>query len=200
MAEILFVTWDGGGNVPPAVGIAAELTARGHAVRFVGHPRQRATLEAAGFEVAATHQAREFSALDTNSPLALVAMFGDRGLGRDCRRRARRPTRRRRRGRLLPVRGDGRAEEGRPPYVVLEHLYDAYLTGGWMKGPMGLGMRLKRLRPTRALADAQLRLVTSLPSLDPAAGRPGLTYVGPVATVSEPVRIRSRRIPRCWSA
>jgi len=30
MAEILFVTWDGGGNVPPAVGIARELVRRGH--------------------------------------------------------------------------------------------------------------------------------------------------------------------------
>ena len=40
------------------------------------------------------------------------------------------------------------------PYVVLEHLYDAYLTGGWMKGPMGWGMRLKRLHPTRALESA----------------------------------------------
>ncbi len=52
MAEILFVTWDGGGNVPPALGIAGELSARGHAVRFVGHPRQRPSLEAAGVEVA----------------------------------------------------------------------------------------------------------------------------------------------------
>ena len=48
MAEILFVTWDGGGNVPPALGIAGELSARGHEVRFVGHPSQRASLEAAG--------------------------------------------------------------------------------------------------------------------------------------------------------
>ena len=52
MAEILFVTWDGGGNVPPALGIAGELAARGHSVRFVGHARQRASLEASGFEVA----------------------------------------------------------------------------------------------------------------------------------------------------
>ena len=34
MSEILFVTWDGGGNVPPALGIATELAARGHTVRF----------------------------------------------------------------------------------------------------------------------------------------------------------------------
>ena len=184
MAEILFVTWDGGGNVPPALGIAAELMGRGHGVRFVGHARQRASLEAAGFEVAPSPRARDFSALDTNSPFALVATFGDRGLGRD----------------VLDTLADRPAdvvvvdcllfgvmaelERAGMPYVVLEHLYDAYLTGAWMKGPMGLGMRLKRLHPTRALANAQLRLVASVPSLDPAGGRPGLTYVGPVCPVA----------------
>jgi UDP:flavonoid glycosyltransferase YjiC (YdhE family) len=184
MAEILFVTWDGGGNVPPALGIAEALTARGHTVRFVGHPGQRPALEAAGFEVAPSRHAREFSALDSNSPPALVAMFGDRGLGRDvvaaladrdadvivvdC---------------LLFGVMDELTRAGRQ-YVVLEHLYDAYLTGGWLKGPMGWGMRLKRLHPTRALTTARLRLVTSVPSLDPASGRGGLTYVGPVSPVA----------------
>ena len=52
MADLLFVTWDGGGNVPPAVGIAQELQRRGHAVRFVGHARQHDSLAAAGFDVA----------------------------------------------------------------------------------------------------------------------------------------------------
>jgi UDP:flavonoid glycosyltransferase YjiC (YdhE family) len=183
MSEILFVTWDGGGNVPPAVSIARELTARGHAVRFVGHPGQRPALEAAGLEVAPSHHARAFSALDSNSPPALVATFGDRGLGRD----------------VLGALADRPADvvvvdcmllgvmaeltRAGHRYVVLEHLYDAYLTGGWMKGPMGLGMRVKRLHPTRALSAAQLRLVASVPSLDPAGGRPGLTYVGPVCPV-----------------
>lgn len=187
MAEILFVTWDGGGNVPPALSIAAELAARGHGVRFIGHRGQRPSVEAAGVEVAPSPQARAFSALDSNSPAALIAMFGDRGLGRDA----------------LEALADRDADvivvdcllfgvmdeltrAGRR-YVVLEHLYDAYLTGGWMKGPMGLGMRAKRLRPTRALAAAQLRLVASVPSLDPAGGRPGLTYVGPVCPVAPAV-------------
>ncbi len=187
MAEILFVTWDGGGNVPPALGIAGELSARGHEVRFVGHPSQRASLEAAGVGVAPSRHARAFSALDVNSPLTLMATFGDRGLGRD----------------VLDALADRPADvvvvdcmlfgvmaelarAGRP-YVVLEHLYDAYLTGGWMKGPMGLGMRLKRLHPTRALAIAQLRLVTSVPSLDPAGDRPGLSYVGPICPVAPTV-------------
>jgi UDP:flavonoid glycosyltransferase YjiC (YdhE family) len=189
MAEILFVTWDGGGNVPPALGIATELTSRGHAVRVLGHRSQQASLAAAGFEVAPTREAREFSALDNNSPLALVAMFGDRGLGRDVLTAlAERPAdavvvdcf-------LFGVMAELR-EAGRP-YVALEHLYDAYLRGGWMKGPMGLGMRAKRLQPTRALADARLRLVASLPTLDPAgtSPRPDLTWVGPIVSYSAPV-------------
>ena len=37
MADILFVTWDGGGNLPPAIGIGRELRSRGHEVRFIGH-------------------------------------------------------------------------------------------------------------------------------------------------------------------
>lgn len=34
MANIVFVTWDGGGNVPPAVGIAVEMQRRGDTVQF----------------------------------------------------------------------------------------------------------------------------------------------------------------------
>jgi UDP:flavonoid glycosyltransferase YjiC (YdhE family) len=184
MADILFVTWDGGGNVPPALEIASALRTRGHTVRFVGHERQRPSLEAAGVEVAPTRRARTFYALDANSPLALVAMFGDRGLGRDVLDAlAHRPADVVVVDCLLFGVMAELGDAGRP-YVVLEHLYDAYLTGSWMKGPMGLGMRLKRLHPGRSLAQARLRLVTSVPSLDPAGGRPGLTYVGPVAPVA----------------
>ncbi len=49
MSNILFVTWDGGGNVPPALAIAGELRTRGESVRFLGHARQREAIEAAGF-------------------------------------------------------------------------------------------------------------------------------------------------------
>jgi UDP:flavonoid glycosyltransferase YjiC (YdhE family) len=84
MAEIVFVTWDGGGNVPPAVGIATELRRRGHGVRFVGHATQRAALEDAGLEVEPTLHARPFAASDPQSPLALLRMFANRGLGRDA--------------------------------------------------------------------------------------------------------------------
>lgn len=36
MGRILFVTWDGGGNVPPVLALAERLRARGHALRAMG--------------------------------------------------------------------------------------------------------------------------------------------------------------------
>jgi hypothetical protein len=36
MAEILWLNWSGGGNLPPSLGIARVLTERGHRVSFAG--------------------------------------------------------------------------------------------------------------------------------------------------------------------
>ncbi|HEX6799941.1 MAG TPA: glycosyltransferase [Ktedonobacterales bacterium] len=49
MAHILFVTWPGGGNQGPALGMARELQQRGHSVTFAGYEVQRARFEASGF-------------------------------------------------------------------------------------------------------------------------------------------------------
>ncbi|GAC1454146.1 MAG: glycosyltransferase [Ktedonobacterales bacterium] len=49
MTRFAFVTWDGGGNLGPAVGIAQELVSRGHEVRFFGYKTQRARIEDRGF-------------------------------------------------------------------------------------------------------------------------------------------------------
>jgi len=53
MSNFLFLTWDGGGNVPPAVGIASELRDRGHAVRFLGHEGNRAAMTSAALHLRA---------------------------------------------------------------------------------------------------------------------------------------------------
>ena len=76
MSSILFVTWDGGGNVPPAIALARELDGRGHQVRFLGHASQVAALTAAGFDVVRPTRARDFSSLEANSPVAMMACFG----------------------------------------------------------------------------------------------------------------------------
>jgi UDP:flavonoid glycosyltransferase YjiC (YdhE family) len=185
MAEILFVTWDGGGNVPPATGIARELQHRGHTVRFLGHAVQEAALTGAGFEFVRPTHARAFSALDSNSPFTMMAAFGDRGLGRDLLAVVA--------GRpadlvvidCLMVGALHAAHEAGLRYVVLEHLYDCYYRRGILGGPMGLNLRLRRLRPQAVLDDAAMRLVTTVPTLDPIAA-PGakLRHVGPVVDIA----------------
>ena len=184
MADILFVTWDGGGAVPPALGIAQELRERGHAVRFLGHPVQAEALRAKGYDVLPNRHARAFSGSEHNSPLALMAALGDRGMGRD----------------LLEAVASwpadlvvvdcfmfGALDAARDAglrYVVLEHTFDDYYERSCLRGPLGLSLRLRRLAPRRALASAGARLVTSVPELDPAGPAPHLSHVGPVVDVA----------------
>ena len=182
MSTILFATWDGGGNVPPAVAIASELRRRGHTIRFLGHESQREQLTGAGFAFSAYDGVRPHRSADANSAFRLVSMFVDRQLGRavlaeldaepadlvvvDCL--------------LLPVLR-ACADAGQT-YVSLEHLFDAYLRRNWLHGPVGIAGRLRRLDPVGCWDSAALSLVATLPSLDPASGGPlpaNLRFTGP---------------------
>jgi UDP:flavonoid glycosyltransferase YjiC (YdhE family) len=60
MTRFAFVTWDGGGNLGPAVGIAQELVSRGHEVRFFGYKTQRAIIEGRGFLCTVLHRSGDF--------------------------------------------------------------------------------------------------------------------------------------------
>ncbi len=60
MARIAFVTWDGGGNLPPAIGIAQALAARGHRCRFLGYEVQRERIEGQGFAFSALGRSGAF--------------------------------------------------------------------------------------------------------------------------------------------
>jgi UDP:flavonoid glycosyltransferase YjiC (YdhE family) len=182
MARILFVTWDGGGNVPPLLGIAAELHRRGHAVRVIGHGGQADTVADAGLEFTAYPTARAFTSQRNNPPWTLAATWGGADLGRDvvtethgfgadlvvvdC---------------LLPAAMQALAREG-IRYAVVEHLFDGFLPS-IRKGPIGLMIRLRGVDWAKALDSAAARLVASLPSLDPAAAgeQPGnVVYTGPI--------------------
>lgn len=59
MARFLFVTWDGGGNQPPAIGIAQELRERGHEVTFAGYTSQRDRFAARGFPFTVLERSEE---------------------------------------------------------------------------------------------------------------------------------------------
>ncbi len=83
MSRVLMVTWDGGGNVPPAVCIGAELRERGHHVRFLGHEAQRSGITAKGFAFSAYRDALPWSRVEPRDPTAVFAIFVDGGAGRD---------------------------------------------------------------------------------------------------------------------
>lgn len=185
MSNILFVTWDGGGNVPPALGIAAELQQRGHRVRVMGHPVQHAQVKGMGFDFTAFRTARSFRAVDHSTPFDYVGVFGDRAMGRDVVEEMRREP-----AELVVIDcilfGAMQAVAAAGvPYVVLEHMYDAYLVRRWLRGPMGLGMAVKRIPARRLLQAAAARLVACVAELDPAGKgvRPdNLHYTGPVVS------------------
>ena len=66
MTRFAFVTWDGGGNVPPALGIAQALVARGHDVVFIGYEVQRQRFEQRHLPFVALRQTGGFDIYSTS--------------------------------------------------------------------------------------------------------------------------------------
>jgi UDP:flavonoid glycosyltransferase YjiC (YdhE family) len=179
MADILFVTWDGGGNVPPALGIADELRRRGHRVRFLAHAVQVDRLAALGHDVTAYPNARPFSSATPTSTTAMLALFGESALGSDVLTEiGRRPAdlvvvdcllf-----GVMAALHASGR------PYAVLEHTFDGYLRRA-ARGPLGVMLRFRGLRPLALIDAGEPTLVTALPELD--RGHGDVVHTGPVVT------------------
>lgn len=73
MSRFAFVTWDGGGNVPPAVGIAQELAVRGHGVDFIGYQVQRKRFEERGFAFSALRRSGRFDVYGATDPALRLA-------------------------------------------------------------------------------------------------------------------------------
>jgi UDP:flavonoid glycosyltransferase YjiC (YdhE family) len=49
--RFLFAMWDGGGNIPPALGLVRRLVERGHQVRVIGDPTLAVEVVAAGADL-----------------------------------------------------------------------------------------------------------------------------------------------------
>ena len=74
MASIMWACWDGGGNLTPSLGIARELTDRGHDVHFFGRPDMIGRVEAAGLSASALGEAS--TDLERYSFHPLAGVFG----------------------------------------------------------------------------------------------------------------------------
>lgn len=183
MAQILFVTWDGGGNVPPAVGIAEELAARGHGVRFLGHATQASAFAARGLEFTPFPTARPFSSLEGAGPTRILATFGDRAMGADVLAElAARPCDAVVVDCLLFGVLDALRRAGHD-YVALEHSFDTC----WRRlaaGPLGLLLRARGIRAGALLDGGTPTIACTIPSLDVAHG--DVVHTGPVVPPRAP--------------
>ncbi|HEY6278742.1 MAG TPA: nucleotide disphospho-sugar-binding domain-containing protein [Streptosporangiaceae bacterium] len=168
---MLFVTWDGGGNLPPALGIAAGLRERGHRIRFLGHAQQRGPIEAAGFGFTPYAHARPWSSADpVASPADIISMFTDRGPGTDLLAEASREPPAAVVIDCLSLGALQAASRAGLTRAVLAHTYYRYLAGHWSPGPVGQAARLDGLHPVRLWESADLLLIATDPGLDPAPG------------------------------
>jgi len=73
MTRFAFATWDGGGNVPPAIGIAQELISRGHDVVFIGYEVQRQFFQAKGYSFSVLPRSGLFDTYRTSVPAERIA-------------------------------------------------------------------------------------------------------------------------------
>jgi len=73
MTRFAFVTWDGGGNTPPATGIAQELKQRGHKVVFVGYAAQRKRFEKQGLAFKTLRRSGSFDIYQAREPAERIA-------------------------------------------------------------------------------------------------------------------------------
>ena len=114
--KVLFVVFDGGGNIPPQLAVARALRARGAEVRFLGHHGVRQRVEADGFPVETFRAGTNFDPtvqrplLPMMISMTRVAM--DRRLGREAVRAAHRHRRRFARRNPEPCRPPRKARAG----------------------------------------------------------------------------------------
>jgi len=193
MARFLFVSWAGGGNEPPAIGIAQELRDRGHEVAFAGQDLGKGTTGVTGHGFRFARLERSSAAWDAEPPdrRIVTAVMASTAHLRDLPDAVARE-----RPDVLMVDclmfGALAAAEGlgRPAAVLVHSPPGATAPPG---GPRE-GSLLAPLNAVRAMAglpavtrlwDAWARfpsLCVTIPDLDPLAAEvpPSFEYVGPV--------------------
>lgn len=181
MSDILFVTLDAGGNVPPALRIGEELTRRGHRVRVLGHEALRTAVESAGLTFLPYRHSPYWAPTEPKGTITalrqLLAVFTDKGIGTD----------------LLDAVRDEPADlvvidcmllnaldaAGRAGlrHAVLFHTYYEYFDKPWRRGPVGTVGKIKGLDARRLWKRADLAFVCSEREFDPAGSRHDIEHV-----------------------
>ena len=176
--RFLFVTWAGGGNVPPVLALAERLADRGHRVRAIGSDTLAERCAAADVDYVARDPLHEWDQAAIARDVAREAVTADVVVS-DC---------------MLPGALCGAESAGRPNVALVHTLYAANLDASGALGPMHMAATEDGLAALRAglglppvegfgglLTRADTLLVTSLEALDRPGDRPAnVRYVGPV--------------------
>ncbi|KHO18183.1 glycosyltransferase [Mycolicibacterium setense] len=186
--NVLFVTMDGGGNVPPMVGVARAVADRGDRVRVIGHESLRREVERAGLAFWAYPTARPWDSCREQSPLRWVPMFNDANIGDDVRQLCERdrPDVAVVDCMLLPALRA--VQDADIPNVVFSHTFRDYLNGSHRLGA-GAAAWFYGHRVSRLWNSADLNIVATVRRLDPDSLRPqprNVRWVGAVVGTREP--------------
>ncbi|HEY8317967.1 MAG TPA: nucleotide disphospho-sugar-binding domain-containing protein [Amnibacterium sp.] len=176
MSTVLVVTVDLGGNVPPVLGVAAELARRGHRVVLHADEAVRSRAADAGCELLVAEGAEYDPLLARGTVRTLrdiTRLFADRARGHSVVAAARTL------GAdvvLVDALLTGTAAEVEAaglPTVLLGHTTWEYLRRSWGGGPVTAALRLRGAAPMPVLDRADRLLLLTGGGLDPAAPLPG---------------------------
>jgi UDP:flavonoid glycosyltransferase YjiC (YdhE family) len=194
--KVLFVVVDGGGNIPPQLGVARALRQRGADVHFLGHEGARERIQAAGFSFDAFTIGTEF---EPTRQRPLLSMMGnmtrvtmDRRLGREVLEAAHRHHADVVVIDVLLVAAIYEVVAADIPTVVFVHFFYRGLQD-LAASPMGWLHRLRRTPPLGLPRLGALHIVSARADLDPVRGAPDVRHVGvvwqgiPKAATPEPV-------------
>jgi len=175
MSTVLLVTVDLGGNVPPAIGIAAELARRGHRVVVHADEAVRARAAAAGCDF----RPADGPAYDPLLPRGTVKtlreitrLFADRSRGRSAVAAARSLGADVVLVDALLLGAAAELEAAGLPTVLLGHTTWEYLRRNFGPGPVGALLRMRGAAPMPIVAQAARVLLLTDGSLDPAEPLP----------------------------
>lgn len=177
--HFLFVTWDGGGNVPPVMALAERLRARGHRVRAIGSDTLAGRFAASGIDYVSRDPLNEWDQAAIARDVAREAVDADVVVS-DV---------------MLPGALCGAEAGGRPNVALVHTLYAANRSSDGGLWPMEMAATADGLAIVRAglglapvagfgglLDRASAVLVACPEGLDePLTARPGnVHYVGPL--------------------
>lgn len=191
--NVLLVVWDGGGNVPPLLGIGRELVRRGHRVRCLGPERLRSAVERQGMTFRHAENAFPFDptarlSIDESQRQQGVVFLGD-GYGKDVEAEIARDEPEMALVDCFLVAALATCEKMGVRPAVLMHTLPSWFVPFWdrhLLRPTNDMREQMGLRPVASVADAWTRasrvLVTSTSLLDPGATAwtrlPNLRFVG----------------------